>query len=107
MEEQKHSGLGIASIIISILSAIAYFLILILSAVIVETTLPWFYPDSIVLIDLSVFAVWGALLVALGLGIGGLFQKGRKKIFAILGIMFAAATLTVSFFLTILGLLIG
>ena len=52
-------------------------------------------------------AFLGASLVALGLGIGGLIQKDRKKIFAILGTVFAAITFLGTILLMMVGLATG
>ncbi|MFN5869170.1 MAG: hypothetical protein ACK46A_07565 [Akkermansiaceae bacterium] len=62
---------------------------------------------SAVMVGLFLFAFLGAALIALGLGIAGLLQKERKKIFAILGIVFSAVSLLVTIFLIILGLAMG
>ena len=45
-----------------------------------------------------------AALVSLGLGIGGLLQKERKKVFAILGTVFSAAIILCTVALIALGL---
>ncbi|MDX9980739.1 MAG: hypothetical protein RBU25_12010 [Lentisphaeria bacterium] len=42
-------------------------------------------------------------LVALGLGIGGLIQKDRKKVFAILGTIFSGLTIGGVLLLMVLG----
>ena len=55
-------------------------------------------------------AIVGLLIadfVALGLGIGGLFQKERKKIFAILGTVFSSAVIVVTVVTGIFGIAIG
>ncbi|MFM7148551.1 MAG: hypothetical protein ACKO23_01795 [Gemmataceae bacterium] len=45
-----------------------------------------------------------ASFTALGLGIGGLIEKDKKKIFAILGTVFAAIIFMFTIFLIVLGL---
>jgi hypothetical protein len=60
-----------------------------------------------VMVGLILFAFLGAALVALGLGIGGLLQKERKKIFAILGAVFSSVCLVGTISLVILGLTMG
>jgi hypothetical protein len=42
-------------------------------------------------------------LVALGLGIGGLFQKDRKKIFPILGTIFSTLAIIGIVFVIVIG----
>jgi len=109
MEEQKHSGLGIASFITSIVSGILIFLVIVIASVMEASTPGGIDEESVgaVMVGLFLFAFIGAALVALGLGIGGLLQKERKKIFAILGTVFAAASLVVTIFIIILGLAMG
>ncbi len=106
MEEQKHSGLGIASFITSIVSGILTFLLIVIAGVI-ETSTPGGMDEesaSAMIVGLFLFTFLGASLVALGLGIAGLMQKERKKIFAILGTVFAAVTLIITIFVLMLGL---
>lgn len=101
--EQKHSGLGIASFVTSIVSGILIFILVVIASVMYAST-----PNGIdeksagaVVVGLCLFAFMFATLVALGLGIGGLLQKDRKRIFALLGTIFSAVTIlgTVSIFL--------
>jgi len=94
MEVLKHSGLGISSFVTSIVSIIAIFLLLVIAGVVESSTPGGMDEDSLaaLLVGLFLFVFLGASLVALGLGISGLFQKGRKKIFPILGTVFAAVT---------------
>ncbi|MGU5664466.1 hypothetical protein, partial [Aeromonas sanarellii] len=60
-----------------------------------------------VIVGLFLFAFLGAALVALGLGIAGLLQKERKKLFAILGTVFSAVSLVVTIFIMIIGSAMG
>jgi hypothetical protein len=95
MEEKKHSGLGIASFITIIVSGILFFCgigILWLVKVSTPGGVERIYANGM-LIGVSYYTILLASLIALGLGIGGLFQKERKKIFAILGIVFSAVTI--------------
>ena len=109
MEEQKHSGLGIASFITSIISGILIFLTIVIAGIMEASTPGGIDAESAVAVTvgLSLFAFLGAALVALGLGIGGLLQKGRRKIFAILGTVFSVVSLVVTAFLMIVGLAMG
>ena len=109
MEEQKHSRLGIASFITSIVSGILFFLVIVIAAV-METSTPGGMDEEsagAIMVGLFLFAFLGAALVALGLGIGGLIEKERKKIFAILGTVFAALTIVGTIFIMMLGLAAG
>ena len=98
--KRKHSELGIASFSISIV--ISIFMILIQAIYfILPIQINPFTPETIAL-NKNAEWVWFFLffcypivfLVALGLGIGGLIQKERKKLFAILGIIISAMTIT-------------
>ena len=105
MEEQKHSGLGIASFITSIVSGILIFLVIVIAGVMEASTPGGMDEESAgaVMVGLFLFAFLGAALVALGLGIGGLLQKERKKIFAILGTVFSSVSLVLPIFIISLG----
>ena len=109
MEEQKHSGLGIASFITSIVSGIFIFLFIVVASVMEASTPGGMDEESAgaVTVGLSLIACMGASFIALGLGIGGLLQKERKKIFAILGTVFSAVSLVGTIFLVIIGLAMG
>jgi len=109
MEEQKHSGLGIASFIISILSGIAIVLVVIAAGV-METTTPGGIDEEsagAIVVGLLLFAFMGTALMALGLGIAGLVQRGRKKIFAVLGTVFSATALAGTTLLLVVGVAAG
>lgn len=80
--QRKHSGLGIISISISIVVVIYTLLWPLLMIYHMREWLPAFPCISPFL-----------SLVALGLGIRGLFQKDHKKIYAIIGTIFSAVIL--------------
>jgi len=109
MEELKHSGLGIASFITSILSGILIFLLIAIAAFMESSTPGGIDEESAeaVLIGLFLFAALGIDLLALGLGVGGLIQKDRKKVFAILGTVFASVTIVGTIFIAMLGVAMG
>lgn len=109
MEDQKHSGLGVASFITSIVSGIFLFLLIVIAGV-MEASTPGGIDEhsaGAVMVGLFLFAFMGGALIALGLGIGGLLQKERKKIFAILGTVFSAVSLVGTIFVMMLGLAVG
>jgi hypothetical protein len=108
MEEQKHSGLGIASFITSIVSGILIFLLIVIAGAMEVSTPGGMDEKSAGAMMVGLFFVFlGASLVALGLGIAGLLQKDRKKIFAILGTIFSAVTIVGMIFIVMLGLAMG
>jgi hypothetical protein len=97
--KRKHSELGIASFIISIVS-ILIFLSLILAyfgPINPYTTItPHWISLMYKILSYSTWPLPFAPLLALGLGIGGLIQKDRKKIFAIFGTIFSAVVIVCS-----------
>lgn len=106
MEDQKHSGIGIASFITSIVSGILTFLLIVIAGAIEVSTPGGMDEDSMsaLIIGLLVIAFMGTNLIALGLGIGGLVQEKKKKIFAILGTIFSATWIVGTISILVLGL---
>lgn len=105
-EALKHSGLGIASFVTSIVSGILMFALFVIAGVVQASTPGGMDEQSpiAVVVGLGLFAFLFVALVALGLGIGGLLQKERRKLFAILGTVISAATVLGSVALLALGL---
>ncbi|MDR1007057.1 MAG: hypothetical protein LBL65_00635 [Campylobacteraceae bacterium] len=106
MEEQKHSGLGIASFILSIISVICIFILLFVAGAIDVSTPGGMDENSVtaVVIGALYFLFTGFSVVGIGLGIAGLFSKDRKKIFAVLGLIFSATMLFISIAVMVVGL---
>jgi len=105
MEEEKYSRLGIASFILSIVSGISMFMTFVVAGIAEASTPGGIDETSMVaiLIGLSLFGAIGLTLIALGLGIGGLVQKSRKKIFAILGTVFSSLTVLLTVGVLVIG----
>jgi len=105
----KHSGLGIASFILSIISGIFLFLIFAVAGMIESSTPGGMSEESpaAMLIGLFMLGFMFLTLLAVGLGIGGLLQSDRLKIFALLGIIFSACTLLGTVLLILIGLVIS
>jgi hypothetical protein len=90
--ERKHSGLGISSFVISLAGGFAMFLLFCVAGF-METTTPGGIDETsgvAVVLGLVIFAVIAVHLLGLGLAIGALTQKNRKKVFSILGLIFNA-----------------
>lgn len=104
-EVASHSVLGIVSFAMAVGTAIlmagAFLLATILSSGRVDRSQP--YPGQS-LVGLMVIGLCVLDVVALALGIAALFQKGAKKLFAILGVAFSGATILGTGALIILGL---
>jgi hypothetical protein len=106
MEVKKHSGLGIASFITSIASAMLIFLLLVIVGI-METAAPGGIDENSaisVIVGALIILFAALVLVAFGLGISGLVQKDRDKIFAILGTVFSAVTIVGVILIMIMGL---
>ena len=107
--EQKHSGLGVASFVISVITAVLAFL-LIVGAGVLEVTTPGGVDEEsavAIVVGLLIIGCMVIDLVALGLGIAGLVQRDRKKVFAVLGTVFSAATILGIIFVIMLGMMAG
>lgn len=103
--EQKHSGLGITSFVISLLVGVLTF-----AAIIIAGFMSSRHPDgmdekaaSTIILGLAIIGFMLLDLLALALGIAGLFQKDTKKVFAVLGIIFSLLTLLGTIGLIIIG----
>jgi len=105
--EKVHSGLGISAFIISVGAGLLMFLVFVAAGVL-ETTTPGGMDEESVgalLVGLAMFGLLFLDLVAIGLGIAALFQKQRKKVFAVLGIIFAVSTIVITLALMVIGLM--
>ena len=104
-----HSGLGIASFALSILSGVVIFALVVTAAGVEASTPGGMDEDSALAVVLGLLMIGSVLLdfVALGLGIASLFQTTRKKIFGIFGIAITLATIGCFGLLLIVGLLAG
>ena len=103
---QQHSGLGISSFIVSLAAAIFIFATLIIAGNLANSTPGGLSEDSNEAMFIG-FAIIGLVLlslIALGLGIAGLFQKDRLKVFPILGTIFSSLTILGTVALILLGL---
>ncbi len=106
--ELKHSGMGIASFIISIIGSVSMFVLFALAGA-MEASKPGGMDErstQVVVLGLLIIIILFANLVAVGLGVAGLFQKERKKVFAILGTIFSGITVILTVALLIIGLTI-
>lgn len=105
MEIQKHSGFGIASFTISLIVAFLIFIALIYVLYMDATSMGGVDEKSplVIILGLLIFLLLLADIVAVGFGIAAFFHKDRKKIFAILGLIFSGATLIGTVGLIIIG----
>ena len=88
---QSHPGLGVASFVISLVAGVLLLLIFGIAGLL-ESRPGGLDEESVAANLLGLLLLFMALaqLVALGLGIAGLAQAGRSKLFGALGTAFAA-----------------
>jgi hypothetical protein len=103
--EPKHSGIGIASFVLSCIAALGMFIVIGYAAVVVSS-----HPEGLdnkspqaVVIGLAFIGMGFADLLAVGLGIAGMVQSNRKKLFAILGTIISVGTIAIVTALVIIG----
>jgi hypothetical protein len=104
-EVMNHSGVGIASFVMSIAVGVFDFAVIVLAGFVEASTPGGMDEESVVavLIGLAIFAGMFANLAGIGLGVAGLVQRGRKKVFAALGLAFNSLAILGIVFLMILG----
>lgn len=103
-EQRKHSPLGIASMIVSIIAAVGLCLTLGLSVYGETTSTP---TDAFLSIVGFAAICSGAMgLIGLGLGIGALFQKAQSKVFSIIGLVLGAVVSLALCVIIVIGLLV-
>ncbi len=107
--ELKHSGIGIASFVIAIVAAVGI-LATVGIAGYLEASIPGGIDDDsprMLAIGCSVIVAAGLELLALPLGLVGLFQRERKKVFAVLGTAISGLFVLGVVGLVVLGLALG
>ena len=105
MERSGQSGLGIASLALSIVSAIITFVVVVIAGV-MEATTPGGIDESsasAVVVGLFIFACLGLNLVSIGLGIAGIIQKQRTRVCAVIGTAISSASSVVVLSLMAIG----
>ena len=109
MERQGQSKLGIASLLISIFTAIGLFIVFLVAGVMESNTYGGIDEESAgaIILGLFIFAFGFLDLLAIGLGIAGIFQKTRDRITAIIGTIISSATLIIKLSLIGIGLAMG
>lgn len=116
----KHSGLGIASFVIFVVMVVGFIGLLVTFISLMSDFLgpdgavdPLLIQEEVVnvpmlsLVGLLMMGTVLGYIVGLILGIVGLVQKNRKKIFAILGTVFNGLAVGLVLFLLLLGLIVG
>lgn len=100
---RKHSGLGIASFVMSMIAALIMFVLVVIAGVMTAKAggqMDEESPEAIV-VGCSILAGCLLYLVGIGLAIGGLCQRNRHKVFPVIGLV-----LNIVFLLGIAGLMV-
>ena len=107
MERTGHSRFGIASLSISIAIALGIFILFIIAGIIESSSPRGMAEESILAMIIGLFLVVfvGLDLVAIGLGIAGIFQKSRQRGLAVIGTVIALATEIITISIVTIGLL--
>lgn len=92
VEEKKirHSGLGITSFVLAIINLLIFIAALVIGGIISTQNLSSFDETSPLAVVLGAIIILSFVLSLLGLGLGiaGVCSRNKKKIFAILGVIF-------------------
>lgn len=109
MEPRKHSGLGIASFVMSLICGLSFAAVMLMGSLIAVVEPARLNGNSATTLVLGggICGVVAMTFVTLGLGVGGLCQTDRKKLFAALGTAFSATVLVAIGGVIMLGLLVG
>jgi hypothetical protein len=91
--EHKHSGVGIASFIMGIAAIVLTVLLIIVAGAMNASTSDGLDDNAVVVVGGCGVALMALGIVALSLGIVGLFQKDRRKMFPILGTVLSSVML--------------
>jgi mannose/fructose/N-acetylgalactosamine-specific phosphotransferase system component IIC len=108
-EKGGHSGFGIASFVIACLAGM-FELAVIVYAGLLQTTTPGGMDENspqVIVIGLAAIGGMALDLLAIGLGVAGLFQRGRSKTFAVLGVVLGTVILLGMIGLIVLGIAMG
>lgn len=105
---RPHSGLGIASFIISLAAGAALVLLLGIAGVLEAQSSGGIDEESTTAVVLGLILALTALaqVLALGLGIAALVQAGCSKLFGVLGTVFASTGLVGTVLVLLLGALL-
>jgi len=109
MERKGQSKLGIASLLISIFVAIGLFIVFLIAGVLESNTYGGIDEESAgaIILGLFIFGFGFLDILAIGLGIAGIFQKTKERITAIIGTIVSSATIIITVSLIGIGLAMG
>ena len=104
--EEKHSILGIISFAISVLVGILMLAVFTIAGILNQGRVQHgqSYPGQLI-IGLGAIFLLAADVLAVGFGIAALCEKGKKRLFGLLGLVFSSATILGAVGLILLGLM--
>lgn len=104
--EPPHTGLGIASFIIGLFVGIGEMVVVGWTGYLATSKPGTITPEAPIAIILGLVMLAGlaAAFLGAGLGVGGLFHKNRRRIFAVLGLVFNVMILAAFMGLMAIGL---
>ena len=105
----KHSGPGIASFVISLIGGISMIGLFVAAGIAEASTPGGLDEDSTtaMMVGLGLFGIGALLLIGFTLGLVGVLIPNRKKLFAILGLLFNSAVIAGAVGLVILGVMMS
>jgi len=105
----RHSGPGVASFVLAIGAGLVLGILILVAAVIEASRPGALQPDGPGEVALGLVACFALLLamIGVGLGIAGVFQKHRKIVFAVIGLVFNGLVLLGGGCLALIGLASG
>lgn len=91
----KHSGIGIASFVMSLGILIVTFVLVVIAGMMEASTPGGINEESpaAIMLGLAIIGMVVLNVIAFGLGIGTMFQSDRKKLFGVLGMTFSGLTI--------------
>jgi len=104
--EPKHSGFGTASFILACVMTVCLVALVVAIGILATSTPGEVNGESPIAVALGL-GILGTLAVevfAVGLGVAGLLQRDRKKVFAVLGLIISSITVLGVLSLLVMGL---
>jgi hypothetical protein len=103
--DEQHSGMGIASFVISLVMGVIVFVLIVVAGVAEASTPDGLSENSPVAVLLGLLII-GCLVVSavgLDLGIAALAQRGRKHVLSVLGTTFNGVIIVGTLLLVVIG----
>ena len=104
----KHSGMGVASFATSVIAGLLIIVcyIAIISKTVASGGILDKHSSFAIISGMIIIALLMCDMIALGLGIAGIIEKKRKKIYAILGTIISAVMIVIVISLMVFGLMV-